>query len=134
MMKLPQSALAQLEQLRAAMAVRRGEIFGLPADLVVYRGKPKPRYCLVAAVDGARAHLVPGTSQTASGPAVVIEVGETKLIKRTEFDFSVSFPLPLSDIIAHGRPAGALSQARLQDIDAAIAASNLVALKRLVSP
>jgi hypothetical protein len=112
--------------------VSRGEIFGLPAQLVIYRGDPKPRYCLVAAVDGARAHLVPGTSKTASGPAVIVEVGETKLIMRTEFDFSVSFPLALPDLVAHGRPAGCLAPARLIDIDSAIAASNLAALKRLV--
>ena len=131
MVRLPPSALAQLSQLRATL-IQRGEIFGLPARLVVYRGEPKPRYCLVAALDGARAHLVPGTSQTASGPAVVVDVGETRLIKRTEFDFSVSFPLTLADLAAEGRPMGALAVARLADIDSAIMTSNLVALKRLM--
>jgi hypothetical protein len=131
MVRLPPSALAQLTQLRGTL-IERGEIFGLPAELVVYRGVPKPRYCLVVAVDGARAHLVPGTSQTASGPAVVVEVGETRLIKRTEFDFSVSFPLALADVASQGRSMGALDPARLDDIDSAIAASNLVALKRVV--
>lgn len=130
MVRLPQSALTELEQLRQRM-VLRGEIFGLPANLVVYRGEPKPRYCLVAAVDGARAHLVPGTSKTASGPAVVVEVGEAKLSKRTQFDFSISFPLVLTDLIAYGRPAGSLAAGRLVDVDTAIAASNLVALKHL---
>ena len=131
MVRLPPSALAQLTQLRSTL-IERGEIFGLPAELVVYRGVQKPRYCLVVAIDGARAHLVPGTSQTASGPAVVVEVGETRLIKRTEFDFSVSFPLALADVASQGRPMGALDPARLADIDAAIAGSNLVAVKRLV--
>ncbi|HTC73545.1 MAG TPA: hypothetical protein VK655_11700 [Solirubrobacteraceae bacterium] len=132
MVRLPHTALAELQQLRVSM-VSRGEIFGLPAELVVYRGGAKPRYCLVAAVDGARAHLVPGTSKAASGPAVIVEVGETNLILRTEFDFSVSFPLALSDLVAQGRPAGSLAPARLIDIDSAIAASNLVAVKRLMS-
>jgi hypothetical protein len=131
MVRLPPSALAQLSQLQATL-IERGQIFGLPAALVEYRGDAKPRYCLVAATDAALAHLVPGTSQTASGPAVVVEVGETALIKRTEFDFSVSFPLALAIVASEGRPMGALDPARLTDIDAAIAASDRVALKRLV--
>lgn len=131
MVRLSASALAQLTQLRSTL-IERGEIFGLPAELVVYRGVKKPRYCLVVAVDGARAHLVPGTSQTASGPAVIVEVGETRLIKRTEFDFSVSFPVALADLASEGRPMGALDAVRLRDLDAAIAASDLVAVKRVV--
>jgi mRNA-degrading endonuclease toxin of MazEF toxin-antitoxin module len=129
--KLPRDALAQLGQLRATL-VERGEVFWLPGAVVVYRTSDKRRPCLVAALDNARAHLVPGTSQTARGPAVVVEVGETDLPKRTEFDFSVSFPLTLADLVAQGRPAGALPADRLADIDAAVAASNLVALKRLM--
>jgi mRNA-degrading endonuclease toxin of MazEF toxin-antitoxin module len=112
--------------------VQRGEIFWLPGDVVVYRASEKRRPCLVAAVDNARAHLVPGTSQKASGPAVAVEVGETDLLKRTEFDFSVSFPLPITELVAKGRPAGALSVQRMSEIDAAVRASNLVALKRLL--
>jgi mRNA-degrading endonuclease toxin of MazEF toxin-antitoxin module len=129
--KLPQPALGQLDELRATL-VTRGEVFWLPGAVVVYRASDKRRPCLVAARDTARAHLVPGTSQTASGPAVVVEAGETDLLIRTEFDFSVSFPLPLTDLVAKGRPAGTLAPGRLDDIDAAIAASNLVALKQLV--
>jgi mRNA-degrading endonuclease toxin of MazEF toxin-antitoxin module len=129
--KLPQGALAQLGQLRAAM-VARGEVFWLPGTVVVYRASDKRRPCLVAALDNARAHLIPGTSQRATGPAVVVEAGETDLLKRTEFDFSVSFPLALTDLVARGQPAGALAADRLAEIDAAIAASNLVALKRLL--
>lgn len=131
MVKLPAGALAQLDQLRAAL-VTRGEVFWLPGTVVVYRASHKRRPCLVAALDNARAHLVPGTSQTARGPAVVVEAGETDLLKCTEFDFSVSFPLALADLLAHGKFAGTLAPERLTDIDAAIAASNLAALKRLM--
>jgi mRNA-degrading endonuclease toxin of MazEF toxin-antitoxin module len=112
--------------------VARGEIFWLPGTVVVYRASDKPRPCLVAALDNARAHLVPGTSRIATGPAVVVEAGETDLLKQTEFDFSVSFPLPLTDLVAMGRSAGALTTERLVEIDAAIAACNVVALKRLL--
>jgi mRNA-degrading endonuclease toxin of MazEF toxin-antitoxin module len=112
--------------------VARGDVFWLPGTVVVYRVSDKRRPCLVVALDNARAHLVPGTSQSATGPAVVVEAGETDLLKRTEFDFSVSFPLALTDLVAQGKPAGGLPGARLAEIEAAVAASNLVALKRLL--
>lgn len=130
MVKLPTGALAQLAAMRVAL-VMRGEVFWLPETVVIYRGPDKRRPCLVAAVDNARAHLIPGTSKTATGPALVVEAGEIDLIKRTEFDFSVSFPVALTDLVEHGKSAGVLASRRLGEIDAAIAASNLVALKRL---
>jgi hypothetical protein len=132
MMRLPEAALTQLLTLREAL-IEPGEIFWLPAELVLYRGEAKSRPCLVAATDGARAHLVPGTSKSATGARLVVEVGETRLIKRTEFDFSISFPVLLRDLVVLGQTAGALSPGRLVDIDTAIGASNLVALKRLVA-
>jgi hypothetical protein len=133
--KLPEEALAQLQALKETL-VQPGDIWGLPAKRVVYRGPAKARYCLVAAVEGggggARAHLIPGTTQAASGPAVVVEVGETELIRRTEFDFSVSFAVPVTLVTAEGRSKGRLPEARVAEIAQAVAASNLVALKRLV--
>ena len=112
MVSLPQGALAQLGELRATMVVR-GEVFWLPGDVVVYRTSEKRRPCLVAAVDSARAHLVPGTSRRAKGPAVIVEPGETDLLKRTEFDFSVSFPLLVTELVALGRSVGTLPHRRL---------------------
>lgn len=129
--KLPQDALAQLGQLAATMVVR-GEVFWVPGTVVVYRTSIKRRPWLVAAVDVARVHLVPGTSQTATGPAVVVEAGDAGLPKRTEFDFSVSVSLALIELVDRGDRAGALGLDRLDEIDAAVAASNLVALKRLL--
>lgn len=131
MVRLPDAALSQLVELRVTL-IEVGEIFWLPAELVAYGHPRKRRPCLVAANDGARAHLVPGTSQRATGPTLAVEVGETRLIKRTEFDFSTSFPVSLRDVAAQGRTAGALPAGRLADLEAAIDASNLVALKRLV--
>ncbi len=132
MVRLPDAALSQLVELRVTL-IEVGEIFWLPAELVAYGHPRKRRPCLVAANDGARAHLVPGTSQRATGPALAVEVGETRLIKRTEFDFSTSFPVPLRDLAARGQTAGALPVARLSDIDTAIRVSKLVALKLLVT-
>lgn len=131
MVTIPQHAAAPAALAPPSRLVR-GEVFWLPGRVVVYRTSNKRRPCLVAAVDAARAHLIPGTSTTASGPAVVVEADEIDLPMRTEFDFSVSFPMPLVDVVAHGQPAGILGTHRAADIDAAIAASNLVALKRLM--
>jgi len=130
--KLSEKALHQLLDLRVKL-IEPGEIFWLPAELVHYGHPRKDRPCLVAACDGARAHLVPGTSQRATGPALVVEVGETRLIKRTEFDFHTSFPLTLADLADRGASAGALPAVRLGEITIVINASSLVALKRLVA-
>ncbi|MGH2904058.1 MAG: hypothetical protein ACRDK7_10805 [Solirubrobacteraceae bacterium] len=132
MVRLSDDALSKLLELRVEL-IETGEVFWLPAELVCYRGKAKSRPCIVAACDGARAHLVPGTSQRASGPALTVEVGETRLMERTQFDFSIAFPLALRDLAARGRSAGALPAERLSDLHAAIDASNLIALKRLVA-
>lgn len=132
MMRLSDDALSTLLELRVSL-VETGEVFWLPAELVRYRGKAKSRPCIVAACDGARAHFVPGTSQRASGPALIVEVGETRLVERTEFDFSIAFPVALHDVVARGRSAGVLPAERLSDLYAAIDASKLIALKRLVA-
>lgn len=131
MVRLPGAALAQLAELSESL-VDRGDVFWLPADIVVYRGEPKERPCLVAAIDAARAHMVAGTAQSATGPPVVAQTTEVRVRRRTEFDFSLSFPLTFADLIKYGEPAGRLAPERLAHIDAAIAASNLVALKRLM--
>lgn len=132
MVSLPDGALSKLLELRVTLT-QTGEIFWLPAELVRYYGDSKPRPCIVAACDGARAHLVSGTSQRARGPALVVEVGETRLMKRTEFDFSITFPLALRDLATRGSSAGRLPAERLPDLTAAIDASKLIVLKRLVA-
>ena len=133
MVKFPPAALAQLTELSEAL-VDRGDVFWLPPDVVVYRGKPKKRPCLVAALDAARAHMVTGTGQTATGPPVIVLPTEVNVSTRTEFDFSISFPLTFGDLIKYGEAAGRLALERIADIDQAIALSNLTALKRLVRP
>ena len=131
-MRLSDDALSKLLQLRGTL-IEPGEVFWLPAELVRYGHPPKRRPCVVAACDSARAHLVPGTSQSPSGPALTVEVGETRLMARTEFDFSITFPLALRDLAARGRSAGALPAERLPDLRTAINASKLTVLKRMVA-
>lgn len=116
--------------------VARGDIYWVPWPLIVYYGSEKDRPCVVAALeptaDGLVAHLVPGTTKRARGPALVIDVGETQLPRRTEFDFSTSFPLPTEQLVSAGKNQGALPPTRLSQLDAVIRASGRTALLRLV--
>jgi hypothetical protein len=137
---LPEDALAALQGIMA-QTLARGQIWWLPAKFVGYRGEPKGRYCLLIAVektpqgDVAQGYFVAGTSKEASGPAVVIEKGELTLGKRTEFDFSLAWPVPAEDVAGDGKFIADLSL-RIGDIDEAISdtrATELIAVKRVLS-
>lgn len=136
---LPENALAALQGIKA-QTLTRGQIWWLPPEFVGYRGRPKGRYCLLIAVertpqgDVAQGHFVAGTSQEASGPAVVVEVGESTLGKRTEFDFSVSWAVPAGDVAGDGKFIADLGS-RTGEIDWAIGetgAAELLAVKRVL--
>lgn len=132
MVRLSTQALTQLAQYRA-VRVQPGEIYWLPKELAKYRGSTKPeRPWLVVALDGGRAHLVPGTSGRACSPRFVVAPKETDLPKRTEFDFSVSVPVNLLDLSNDGRPAGSLDPARWPEVVTVVDRSRQVVLKRLV--
>lgn len=137
---LPAEALVALEVARAR-TLARGQIWWLPAEHVHYRGKPKGRYCLLVALEGtpdgqiAQGYFVAGTSQRATGPAIIIEIGDTNLIKRTEFDFSVAWPLAASEVARSGNYVDEISP-RLGEIDRAIGqttTAELIAVKRVLS-
>ena len=136
---LSEAALAALQAARA-LTLARAQIWWLPKAYVHYRGYPKDRYCLLVAVETApggqvaQGYFVAGTTKPATGPAVIVEIGETKLIERTEFDFSLAWPVPASDVAAHGRYVDDLSP-RLPDIDQAIrnsTAAELLAVKKVL--
>lgn len=131
-MNLPQDVLRQLTRMQEVL-VAPGDIFFLPPDRVLTARDTDPHAhpCLVAAVDLGRAFLVIGTSSHASGPALVVEVGETDLDRRTEFDFRATFVVPLAELVAEGSPMGRLAAARIPEILTAAAASNNVAVRRL---
>lgn len=130
---LDADALAVLQHARVGL-LARGQVFWLPpAHDKFRRGEPKEAPWLVVALEGrcaARVHLVPGTSQAATGPCVVVEAGEAELPRRTEFDFSFSQAIAGTTLIADGEAAGDICS-RTDDIDRAICASNRAALKRL---
>ena len=136
---LSEGALAALQAARALTLVR-AQIWWLPKDYVHYRGYRKDRYCLLVAVENAprgtaaQGYFVAGTKQPATGPAVVVQIGDTKLIERTEFDFSLAWPVTASDVAAHGRYIDDLSP-RLADINQAICestAAELLVVKKVL--
>jgi hypothetical protein len=136
---LSDAALAALQAARA-LTLARGQVWWLPKEFVHYRGYPKGRYCLLVAVENAprgpaaQGYFVAGTTKPATGPAFIVEIGETKLVERTEFDFSLAWPVPASDVAAHGRYIDDLSP-RLPDIDQAIrdsTAAELLAVKKVL--
>lgn len=131
-MSLPDDVRRQLEQFKETL-VARGDIYFLPYDRVVYGNDadPHPHPCLVAAVDLGRAHLIAGTSGNATGPALVVEIGETDLPKRTEFDFRGTWTLSLAILAEKGSWAGRLAPERDGDIIDAINASGNPAVRRL---
>lgn len=136
---LPETALEALQQVKA-QTLARGQIWWLPAGHVEYRGVPKGRYCLLIALEEtpqgavAQGHFIAGTSQRASGPAVVVEKGESRLGKRTEFDFSVAWPVAAGDVAGAGNFVDDLAP-RVGEIDRAIVetrATELLAVKRVL--
>ncbi len=136
---LPEDALAALRSIKS-QTLARGQGWWLPSEYVGYRGKPKGRYCLLIAVEEtpqgtvAQGHFVAGTSQKASGPAVVVRPGELTLGKRTEFDFSVAWAVPAGDVARAGNFIGAIGS-RVGEIDGAILetrAAELLAVKRVL--
>lgn len=132
-LKLSQDVLLQLKQVQKAV-IGRGDIFFLPPHRVIYGNDAEPHShpCLVVAVDRARAHLVAGTSGNASGPALVVEIGETDLRKRTEFDFRSTWPLPLTVLVDEGDPMGRLPAERHIDMITAIKTAGNPAVRRLL--
>ena len=77
-------------------------------------------------------HLVPGTTRRGGRPRVVVQPGETDLPKRTWFDCSFYFTLPLLDLVSSGDSAGSLHENRWPDVLSAVDASGRVALIRVV--
>ena len=131
MVGLSAAALVELARVRESFVVPGG-VYWVPGSVVIYGDSGKERPCLVAAVDAARAHMIPGTSRTATGKALIVEAGEIDLIKRTHFDFRSTFPVSLCDLIEF-RHAGTLAPVRIAEMKCIISEFGPVALKRLMS-
>lgn len=136
-MVLPPEALAAL---RAALpnvgAV--GDIWWLPAAMVRWFPGGKDRYVLIAGLErtgaSSLAHLVAGSTNMASGPLALHVPGATAGPGRdTYFKFFVSRALPVSVLNAEGEWKGRVAADRHAEIESAVRASKLVALKRVWS-
>lgn len=139
-MALPPHARVQLAAAFAELeirALRPGQIWWLPKELVDYARPEKDRYCLLVALEpkGAvvpvRAHFVAGTTKGATGPALAVAAGEVGTGQDTEFDFDRSFPVETKILIRDGVKKGELKAARVEELKRKISVSSLVAVQRL---
>jgi mRNA-degrading endonuclease toxin of MazEF toxin-antitoxin module len=141
---LPDEALEKLRQLRKADLAKRGsdvgEVWQIPHYLVAYVVQAKSRPVLVAAVIGpneerARALAIEGTSQPqklAAPLCLTLLAGEAGVRIDTHFPFLPPRlqQLAVDTLVRECEFWGELSEDRLADLDAAIAASRIVVLRR----
>lgn len=133
-MTLPEDALRKLAQ---ADVYSIGDVYWIPEEHLNYGSGEPGRFCLLvhieAGADGlpVRAHFIVGSTKRGSAPRIVIEPGETDLKGRGYFSFWTSSAVDMGTLRAAGKYRGRLAPTRLADILAAIAASNLTALKLL---
>jgi hypothetical protein len=111
----------------------------LPEAVAGYPGG-KDRYSLIVALEtppGTRtpvkAHYVSGSTRSGGPPELIIEPGEAKLGRRTYFRFWWSGQIEIASLVDVGRYAGRLAPARRPEIVAAVLASKMIVLKRLVN-
>jgi hypothetical protein len=131
---LPEEALRKLAQ---ADVFSVGDVYWIPEEHLNYDSGEPGRFCLLVHVelggDGtpARAHLIVGSTKKGSMPRIVVESGETELKGRGYFSFWTSSAVDIGTVRAEGKFRGRLAPNRLSEIIAAIADSNLTALKIL---
>ena len=131
---LPEEALRKLAQ---ADIFSVGDVYWIPEEHLNYDSGEPGRFCLLVHVergaDGspARAHFIVGSTKKGSMPRIVVESGETELKGKGYFSFWTSSVVDISTVRAEGKFRGRLAANRLPEIIAAIADSNLTALKIL---
>ena len=144
-MPLPDDALEQLRKFRASSVggdenVDVGEIWEVPSHLVWFVVEAKSRPHLVAATLGSsgrptRAYAIEGTSRPQAHNAplcLTLMPGEGGVVTQTHFVF-VAFrlrPFDVAIVLSECSYWGTIAPDRLVDIEAAIAASRIVVLRR----
>jgi hypothetical protein len=120
---LPEEALRKLAQ---ADIFSVGDVYWIPEEHLNYDSGER-------GADGspARAHFIVGSTKKGSMPRIVVESGETELKGKGYFSFWTSSVVDISTVRAEGKFRGRLAPNRLPEIIAAIADSNLTALKIL---
>jgi hypothetical protein len=138
--QLEKLRLLRLEHEPTAATVEIGEVWEVPKHLVAFVVEGKNRPHLVAALLGGggevvRAYAIEGTSQPQKQKpplCLSLDAGEGGVRTETHFVF-VPFRLRRFDvatIVGDCMFWGQLSPERLQDLEAAIAASRIVVLRR----
>jgi hypothetical protein len=135
-MTLPEHALAQLRALQEQM-LAVGDIWWMPETLAQYPGG-KDRFCLLVALErppggsGAVVHFVAGSRNRSKANTIKVDSGSCGLKEDTYFRFWREASIAGGTLVGSGKLRGSLPAARLPEIEAAIRASKLVELKRLL--
>jgi len=137
-MSLPPAVIAQLRALQEQL-IAVGDIWWLPEDLARYPGK-KDRFCLVVALEypaggsgvSPLVHYVVGSTSSSVSKTIKVRAGESGLNEDTYFRFWWSGSIAGTTVAENGKWKGRLAEPRGPEIEAAIRASKLAALKRLL--
>ncbi len=117
------------------------DVWWLPEQHVrFFPGEAKGRPCLVAGIETtaggtpAVVHLIAGSTKPRTGPTTIyVAKQECGLNQGTYFKFRWSGTVSSSVLASEGDWKGRLSAERMPEVEAAVKASHLVALKRLWS-
>lgn len=137
-MSLPPAVVAQLRALQEQL-IAVGDVWWLPEALARYPGK-KDRFCLLVALEfpaggpgvSPLVHYVVGSTSSSASKTIKVRAGESGLNEDTYFRFWWSGSVAGTALAESGTWKGRLAEPREPEIEAAIRASNLAVLKRLL--
>lgn len=131
MRSLSPDALARLEAFKLK-TVSPGDVFYVPEPLAAYFDSPSARPAVLlrvlrsAAGEATLGYLVYGTTKSVPARrALPVAAGEGGLPKDTTFDFGPQLELPVSVLLSDCDPLGRLSEAVIDEVETALAASRL---------
>jgi hypothetical protein len=134
---LSEEALKRLHEVTQGL-ITVGDVWWLPQKHVGFFHSDKDRFCLVAGIETPTGstpkiiHLIAGSTKLTTGTTTIhIPKQECGLNRVTYFKFMRSGTVSSSVLASEGHWRGRLSAERLPEIEAAVKASHLVALKRL---
>jgi mRNA-degrading endonuclease toxin of MazEF toxin-antitoxin module len=134
---LPEEALKQLHAATQRL-IMVGDVWWLPQQYVRFFPSSKDRFCLVAGKETttggtpAVIHLIAGSTRPTTSPTTIhVPAQEAGLNHDTYFKFQWSGTVSSSVLASEGNWKGRLRADRVPEIEAAVKASRLVALKRL---
>jgi mRNA-degrading endonuclease toxin of MazEF toxin-antitoxin module len=136
---LSEEALKRLHEMTQRL-ITVGDVWWLPRQHVGFFPSDKDRFCLVAGIETPTGgtplvvHLIAGSTKSSTGTTTIYVVRQDcGLNQDTYFKFRWSGTVSSSVLATEGDWKGRLPADRMPEIEAAIKASRLVALKRLWS-